>query len=104
MFAELFTVSSYHCLLDILNLLPTPDIGIYLNIDVEQAVERIEKRFASTKRQRNALYESDIILKQKKEKYEMLIPLQNYKVVVVDASQNVNKVYSDVVSELYNII
>ena len=44
LFTELFLQPSCNCLSKALECLPNPDIGIYLNVDVDIAIARIQQR------------------------------------------------------------
>ena len=100
-FTKLYTKSTYHCLANILNCLPTPDLGIYLDIDVDESLKRIEKRGSP---QKFSLHENKEDLISKKNEYENLIPLESYKVVKIDANRSAEDVFSDVLSEINNVI
>ena len=48
LFTELFLQPSCNCLSKALECLPNPDIGIYLNVDVDIAIARIQQRSRKT--------------------------------------------------------
>ena len=76
LFTELFLQPSCNCLSKALECLPNPDIGIYLNVDVDIA----------------------IILKQAK--YEDIIPSEPYPIIEINANDDINIVYSTVLKIL----
>lgn len=72
-----------------------PDLTIYLDLDVETAVERT---FSGEK------YEREDILTEIKQNYERLISLESERFVVVDATQPKETVLEDVISEINDFI
>ena len=44
LFADLFLKPSYNCLSKALDCLPTPDLGIYFDVDINTAIQRIQER------------------------------------------------------------
>ena len=79
--------------------MPNPDIGIYLNVDVDIAIARIQQRSRKTgipphySESRQAL-----ILKQTK--YEDIIPSEPYPIIEINANDDINIVYSTVLKLL----
>lgn len=95
LFTELFLASSCNCLSKALECLPTPDLGIYLDVDIDTAIQRIQER--SNKTGIPPHYsESMKSLTMKKEGYETMIPNEKYTILRVDANQEIDKVYSSV--------
>ena len=99
LFTELFLQPSCNCLSKALECLPNPDIGIYLNVDVDIAIARIQQRSRKTgipphySESRQAL-----ILKQTK--YEDIIPSEPYPIIEINANDDINIVYSTVLKLL----
>lgn len=99
LFTELFLQPSCNCLSKALECLPNPDIGIYLNVDVDIAIARIQQRSRKTgipphySESRQAL-----ILKQTK--YEDIIPSEPYPIIEINANDDINIVYSTVLKIL----
>lgn len=99
LFGNLFLDPSYNCLSKALDCLPTPDLGIYFDVNVDTATQRIQKR---SKKNRIVPHysESNESLIMKKNEYETVIPTENYPIVRVDANQSIDKVYSSVIKIL----
>ena len=72
-FTELFLRPSYNCLSKALECLPNPDIGIYLNVDIDTAFARIQQRSLKTGVPPH-YSESKQALILKQTKYEEIIP------------------------------
>ena len=94
-FTELFLRPSYNCLSKALECLPNPDIGIYLNVDIDTAFARIQQRSLKTGVPPH-YSESKQALILKQTKYEEIIPSESYPVIKVNANQDINMVYSTV--------
>jgi dTMP kinase len=109
LFTNLFLESSYNCLSKALDCLPAPDIGIYFDVDIDIANQRIQERSNRTGILRH-YSESKESLLMKKRGYETMIPYEKYSILKVDANQNVDKVYSSVLKLLnrvcipYNVV
>lgn len=102
MFTELFLDPSCNCLSKTLECLPSPDLGVYLDVDIDTASRRILER--SNKTGILPHYsESRESLMLKKEKYENMIPDEKYTILRIDANQNIDKVYSSVFKILSEI-
>lgn len=95
LFTELFLDSTCNCLSKALECLPTPDLGIYLDVDIDTAMQRIQERSNRTGILPH-YSESKESLIRKKEGYETMIPNEEYTVLRVDANQNIDTVYSSV--------
>ncbi len=95
LFTELFLDSTCNCLSKALECLPTPDLGIYLDVNIDTAMQRIQERSNRTGILPH-YSESKESLIRKKEGYKTMIPNEEYTVLRVDANQNINKVYSSV--------
>lgn len=91
-FTELFLRPSYNCLSKALECLPNPDIGIYLNVDIDTAFARIQQRSLKTGVPPH-YSESKQALILKQTKYEEIIPSESYPVIKVNANQDINMVY-----------
>ena len=93
---------SCNCLSKTLECLPSPDLGVYLDVDIDTASRRILER--SNKTGILPHYsESRESLMLKKEKYENMIPDEKYTILRIDANQNIDKVYSSVFKILSEI-
>ena len=102
LFTELFLDLSCNCLSKALECLPTPDLGIYLDVDIDTAFRRIQERNNKTGILPH-YSESRESLILKKERYETMIPDEKYTVLRIDANQNIDKVYSSVFKILSEI-
>ena len=100
LFADLFLNPSYNCLSKALDCLPTPDLGIYLDVNVDTAVQRIQERSNQTGIPPH-YSESRESLIMKKTGYEAMILCEPYPIVKIDANQNIDEVY-DSILELLN--
>ena len=98
-FTELFLRPSYNCLSKALECLPNPDMGIYLNVDIDTAFARIQQRSLKTGVPPH-YSESKQALILKQTKYEEIIPSESYPVIKVNANQDINMVYSTVLKLL----
>lgn len=99
LFGNLFLDPSYHCLSKALECLPTPDLGIYFDVNVDTATQRIQERSRRTEIVPH-YSESKESLIMKKEGYENMISSEKYPIVRVDANQSIDKVYSSVLKIL----
>lgn len=102
LFTELFLEPSYRCLSKALDCLPTPDLGIYFDIDIDTAIQRIQERSNRTGILPH-YSESKKALTMKKAGYEIMIPNENYTVLRIDANQKVDKVYDSVLKILNEV-
>lgn len=100
LFADLFLDPSYNCLSKALDCLPTPDLGIYLDVNVDTAVQRIQERSNQTGTPPH-YSESREALLMKKVGYESMILHEPYPIVKIDANQTIDEVY-DSILELLN--
>lgn len=102
LFTELFLDPSCGCLSKTLECLPVPDLGVYFDVDIDIASQRILER--SNKTGILPHYsESKESLMLKKAKYETMIPDEKYTILRIDANQNIDKVYSSVFKILSGI-
>ena len=99
LFTELFLQPSCNCLSKALECLPNPDIGIYLNVDVDIAIARIQQRSRKTGIPPN-YSESRQALILKHAKYEDIIPSEPYPIIEINANDDINIVYSTVLKIL----
>lgn len=99
LFGNLFLDPSYNCLSKALECLPTPDLGIYFDVNIDTAVQRIQERSNRTGILPH-YSESEEALIMKKDGYETMIPTEKYPVLRVDANQAIDKVYSSVLKIL----
>ncbi len=95
LFTDLFLESSYNCLSKALECLPTPDLGIYFDVDIDIAIQRIQERSNRTGIQPH-YSESKESLIMKKVRYEAMIPKENYPILRIDANQDIDKVYCSI--------
>lgn len=100
LFADLFLRPSYNCLSRALDCLPSPDLGIYFDTNIEIAMQRILERSNLTGIPPH-YSESKQSLIMKKAGYETMIPDQNYTVLRIDANQCIENVYSSVLKILW---
>jgi len=102
LFTDLFLDPSYSCLSKALNCMPIPDLGIYFDVDIDTAVQRIAERSKETGILPH-YSESMESLRKKKAGYEVMIPYEKYSIVRIDANQDVDKVYSSILKILNEI-
>lgn len=102
LFTELFLDTSCNCLSRALECLPTPDLGVYLDVDIDTAIRRIQERSDKTGILPH-YSESKESLILKKERYETMIPDEKYTILRINANQNIDKVYSSVYKILSEI-
>lgn len=95
LFTNLFLDSSYNCLSKMLDCLPTPDLGIYLDVDINTAFQRVQERSDKTGTLPH-YSESKEALTRKKEGYETMIPNEKYSILRINANQDISIVYSSV--------
>ena len=99
LFTELFLQPSCNCLSKALECLPNPDIGIYLNVDVDIAIARIQQRSRKTGIPPHySVSRQALILKQAI--YEVIIPSEPYPIIEINANDDINIVYSTVLKIL----
>lgn len=77
----------------ILDCLPEPNLGLYLDVSVEEAVKRIQSR-----NEEIAPYEEIDLLKKLKARYEEHISTLKYPIYTVDANKSELEIYSTVLS------
>lgn len=102
LFTELFLDSSYSCLSKALDCLPSPDLGIYFDVDIDIAIKRIQERSNRTGIPPH-YSESKEALIMKKEGYETILLSETYPVVKIDANQKLDEVYSSVLRILNEV-
>ena len=78
-------------------------MGIYFDTDIDIATQRIRERNNKSKMQPH-YSESKESLLMKKARYEAMIPYEKYPILVIDANQNVDGVYSSVFKILNEIV
>ena len=99
LFTKLFLDSSCSCLSNALACLPIPDLGIYFDVDVDIAIQRIQGRSNITGIQPH-YSESKEALMMKKAGYETMIPNEAYPIARIDANQDIDEVYSSALNIL----
>lgn len=102
LFTDLFLSPSCNCLSKALECLPTPDVGIYFDINIDNAIHRIEERCHRTGTLPH-YSESRESLIRKKSGYETMISNENYRIFKIDANQSIDKVYTSVIGILKDI-
>lgn len=102
LFTELFLEPSYNCLSKAMDCLPSPDLGIYFDINIDTAIQRIQERSNITGIPPH-YSESQEALTMKKRQYEALILNEPYPIVKIDANQNIDTVYSSIVEILTEV-
>lgn len=102
LFTDIFLEPSYNCLSKALDCLPIPDLGIYFDVNIDIANQRIQERCNRTRVQRH-YSESIKSLIKKKKGYETRIPNEKYTILKVNANQNIDKVYSSVIKILNKV-
>jgi len=101
-FTDLFLKPSYNCLSKALDCLPTPDLGIYLDVEIETAVKRIEQRSIKTGIPPH-YSESKKALIMKQTTYETQIPNEAYPIVKIDANKCIDEVYLSILNILNEV-
>lgn len=99
LFTDLFLGSSFGCLSNALECLPNPDFGIYFDVDVDTAFQRIERRNEITGTSSH-YSESKESLLRKKAGYEAMIPNEPYRIKRLNTNQEIDKVYSSILEIL----
>lgn len=102
LFTDLFLDPSYCCLSRALDCLPAPDLGIYFDVDIGIAIQRIAERSRITGTLPHYSESIESLIK-KKAGYEAMIPNEKYPILRVDAKQEVDKVYSSVLKILNEV-
>lgn len=100
--ADLFLSPSCNCLSKALECLPTPDVGIYFDVSIDNAIHRIEKRCNRTGTLPH-YSESKESLIRKKRGYEDMMPNETYPILKIDANQRINKVYASITGTLKEV-
>ena len=77
----------------ILDCLPSPSLGFYLDASVENAMHRIQLR-----NKQFAPYEKVSLLEKLKARYEKYINLENYPIHIIDANKNEIEICSRVLN------
>ena len=93
---NVFAEKSFHCMIQMMDCLPKPDLGLYLDVDVCVAANRIEKRCKEATKEINSRYENIDSLTKKKREYERLIRKADYPILRIDANQEVESVVEDI--------
>lgn len=83
----------------ILEILPKPDLGIYLDVDIDIALNRIEERNSE-----RAPYEKEEGLIQLKKMYEQLLLKENYKITRINANLSQKEVLKEALNSIIEII
>lgn len=99
LFTNIFLDKSYSCISKALECLPSPDLGIYFDVEIDTAVKRIKKRNEINGTSLHYSERKDSLV-LKKEQYESLIPYEEYTILKIDANQEINTVYSSVLEIL----
>jgi len=99
LYADLFLEPSHKCLARSLECLPSPDLGIYFDVEIETSLSRLEIR-SNTTGVLPHFSESKKSLAMKKARYETIILEAKYAILKIDANQDIEKVYSAVIKIL----
>jgi thymidylate kinase len=91
-FLEALENRAYHPLSRMLKVLPTPDLIIYLDVDVTVAFDRIRERKLKIQP-----HEQPRLLSALKDKCDELLKEGNFNVVRIDANQSIDVVYNSAV-------
>ena len=83
-----------------LDILPKPDLGIYLDIDIDVALQRIAQRSGKER----APYEKREGLVQIKDVYEELISKEDYPIVRINADLSEKKVTKEALDNIIKLI
>lgn len=83
-----------------LDILPKPDLGIYLDVDIDVALKRIRERDALEK----APYENKKGLVRLKGIYEELMLQEDYPIVRINANLSQREVTKEAVSDIIKLI
>ena len=92
---EVLCDKKHHCLVKMLDCLPTPDLSIYLDVDVDESLERMNKR-----NKRRIFYENKEKLTLFKQRYESIIAEEHHRVDKLDANRDPHEIYKDVLSSI----
>lgn len=98
-FTNIFLDKSYACISKALECLPSPDLGIYFDVEIDTAIKRIQKRNEINGTSLHYSERRDSLV-LKKEQYESLIPYEEYSILRIDANQEINTVHSSVLELL----
>ncbi|MBD5117575.1 MAG: deoxynucleoside kinase [Clostridiales bacterium] len=102
LFTDIFLEPSYSCLSRALDCMPIPDLGIYFDVDVDIAIQRIAERNRRTGTLPHYSESMESLIK-KKAGYEVMIPNEKYSILRIDANQDVDEVYSSTLRILNEI-
>ena len=91
-YMEVLTHNNMCYMEQILSNLPSPNFGLYLDVSIEEAFQRIQLRNKDI-----APYEKLDMLKNLKEKYEELIKVAKYPIHKLNANENEEKVFSEAI-------
>lgn len=92
---EIGTPEKYRSMAKMMECLPKPAVGIFMDVNAETAVERISRRNKKTWGD-----ESITKLMLLRQKYEELMSHENYQIVRIDASETSDVVYKNVAAVL----
>lgn len=82
-------------LFDIYSLLPQPDLGLYINVQVEEAVNRINRRGEVPKYYENSLY-----LQKISSKYKELLHLEPYPIIEINGNKSMTEIMKTLIEKL----
>ncbi len=84
----------------ILEVLPKPDLGIYLDVDIDVALSRINKR----SEKKRAPYEKKEGLIDLERKYKRLMPQESYPIVAINANLSEKEVTRSALDAIIRVI
>lgn len=84
----------------ILEVLPKPDLGIYLDVDIDVALRRINKRTGKER----APYEKKEGLIDLERKYKRLMPQEGYPMEVINANLSEKEVIRSALDAIIRVI
>ena len=99
LYADLFLEPSYKCISKALECLPSPDFGIYFDVEIKTALCRLKTRSEITGIPLH-FSESEKSLVMKKVGYEAMFPYEKYTITKIDANQEIDNVYDLVLGML----
>ena len=83
----------------ILEVLPKPDLGIFLDVNVDVALKRIEER-----KKEQAPYETLEKLEELRKKYLVSLPYEGYSIIKIDANLPANEVTKQTLKNIMKIM
>lgn len=88
-YLEILNQDSINYMEQMLDKLPNPDMGLYLNVSIDEAIKRIQLRNKNI-----APYEKKETLNKLKQRYEKLLLEEKYPIYTVDADQSEKEIFA----------